>query len=215
MNFQDALIAEAQTWLDCKPDPGSNTSVCIEKVHNYLSICDNEPWCCAFAWMIVDTVCKKFGITNTLPKTASTVNLVSNAPGAGFVVDTTPARGSIFFYSRGPGIGHVGFVESGSDTGFFAISGNHGNAVGESTYQFSSHSYKFIHTENMAPGIEILGNYPIDMAMVGWVSAGLLLLAMVGNEFKWHKSGKEIEQAAEQLPEKGFAAGKTVISYKL
>lgn len=173
MTFASAILNEAKKWTDCKEDPSRpNRSVCVDKIHVYTaSAVNNDPWCAQFAWMITDTVARKAGITNKLPKTSGTHYMVNNAPKNGLRVDRTPAVGAIFFYPTGSASGHVGFVAQIKDSKTVAtIEGNSGDRVGFRTKTIGS-DWKFIHIEEMA------GDIALPLAIGG--SGALILAAAV------------------------------------
>lgn len=147
MNFASGLIHKAELWLDCK-ETSENRSVCVDKIHEYYNgKVVAEAWCAKFVFMITDLVCKDFGFKNFLPRTASTITMVNNAPKKGLRVDKIPAPGSVFFKTREGG-GHVGFVIEVDGTIIKTIEGNHNDKVAY-VKRTDYSTYKFIHTEEM------------------------------------------------------------------
>ena len=178
--FSDVAISEAEKWLDCREDPGRpNRSLCVDQIHQYGWTINNDPWCAQFMFMVIDKAAKKFGVTNKLPKTASTVAMLNGAKAAGIRVDKKPAIGSIMFYSTGSGTGHVGIVVEVGYKDFATIEGNSGDRVLAQKHDYKD-KFQFIHVEEMSFASRLM-----IFGLPQTVSIGLIT-AIVGGAF-WAK----------------------------
>lgn len=151
-SFGSTVIKEAKKFIGCKEDKGTpNRSMCVDKIVQLGGWTpNNEPWCAAFVYAVVDKTCNIFGIPNLLPRTKSTRSMLSNAPGKGLNVDKTPAVGSVFFIPRGDNgtQGHVGIVIDIKGNQIFTVEGNLSDSVRIGQRQIFN-EMKFIHVEEM------------------------------------------------------------------
>ncbi len=161
MNYlSNTIIENAAYWQkkwqknECK-STGNNRGDCLDEIKAiYGGEVISSPWCAEFVSVVVKTSCVKLSITNRLPYTRSTSEMLSGAKKNGLVVDKSPVIGCVFYRSREGG-GHVGIVADITNTGIITIEGNTDSAkvkdavLGRS-YKFKEiESWQFIHTENM------------------------------------------------------------------
>lgn len=134
INLAEALISNASKFLGCYEDPKKpNRSSCIDEIQKMFDpsrIDKGEAYCAKFVSNILNLT---FPFFLKLPPTlgsASTVQLMNKAEKNKIPILTYPVIGSVFFYSRGLGKGHVGFVAkvnrdaNGNIVGFTTIEGN-------------------------------------------------------------------------------------------
>lgn len=151
-DFGSIVIKEAKKFIGCKEDKGTpNRSMCVDKILQLGGWTpNNEPWCAAFVYAIVEKSCNILGVTNKLPRTKSTRSMLNNAPGKGLKVDKNPAVGSVFFIPRGDNgtQGHVGIVIDVKGDQIFTVEGNLSDSVRLGQRKIFS-EMRFIHVEDM------------------------------------------------------------------
>jgi hypothetical protein len=69
-----------------------------------------SPYCAAFVWCMVDSMCTEYQVANPLPRTGSVHKMFRNSPDDTKV--TVPVPGCIGFHDSGQGRGHVFLVEA-------------------------------------------------------------------------------------------------------
>jgi hypothetical protein len=180
MILTKAILKEAEKWLGCKTkDP---CSADIKRLYN--GVVNSEAWCCKFVWAMTNEACKKLGVANPLPQTASTKTLLENAKKT-LRVDGEPAVGSIFYNTRDGG-GHVGFVIKVDGINFESIEGNTTNSAGEwgvwsKKKNLNEKKYQFIHLEDLDSfENNLLAPLQFDFEMIlpdprSYISAGIVL----------------------------------------
>lgn len=182
MIFANKIINEAKAWSYCR-ETSKNRSVCVDKIHQYASgTVSNDPWCSKFVTMIIDKVCKYYGLKNPIGLIASTHSLVRKAKSIGLVVDKNPVPGSIMFFPTGTNTGHVGFVvQVKPDNEIYTIEGNTtvkgGEGVGFRTRKIGK-DYQFIHSEKLAGAKMLMQNglNGFSLSSIGLVLASILLI---------------------------------------
>lgn len=109
-------------------------------VNQYLQSTGNHPgeyWCMSFVYYVFNELCKKLGVTNPLPKTASVMDHWEKAdPSIKVTAEQVKANpslikaGQIFVMSRQGGSGHTGIVLKSDGTGkFITAEGNANDQV--------------------------------------------------------------------------------------
>lgn len=127
--FAQEFVADANYWFarGCR-ETSRNSGPCVDEILDRFNgnIFSTQAWCSKFVWVCADRAAQRVGVRNPLPKTASTVAMLNGAKANGLAVDTTPAFGSVFFYSRGKGLGHVGIIVGFEGADAITIEGNTG-----------------------------------------------------------------------------------------
>lgn len=152
--FVKTLYDIAAPWIGCE-----ETDSCLKDIYKlYGEPYKKESWCSVFAWSMINETCNRLNITNLLPKTKSTVEMVNESPKNDLIVDNTPAPGCVFFFKRKSG-GHNGLVIEVTSDEIKTIEGNHGDKVASNSRSLDTKDYLFIHTENMlSPSMQIAQN---------------------------------------------------------
>lgn len=157
MQFSDALIATARSYVGCKEDFGrANRSECVDEFSRKFGIGLGNYWCAIFVSVVIAEAAEKIGIKPPIPKTSSAIAF-TKMPNV--KIDKTPAAGSVFYYKppptkKGTGdtTGHVGIVVKVLDDGRIeTIEGNTGNAVKNLARSKADVArMQFIHIENQS-----------------------------------------------------------------
>lgn len=183
--FAVELVADANYWFarGCR-ETSKNSGPCVDEVLERFdgNSASTEAWCAKFVWVCADRAAKRVGVRNPLPKTAGTVAMRDGAVKNGLIVDKVPAFGSVFFYSRGKGLGHVGIIVGFDGADAITIEGNTGlsgggEGVGRRRRKVADiragvNGFRIIHTEHVG------GTSPTTGASAGMHP--LLSLAIVG-----------------------------------
>lgn len=105
-----AVMGEASNNVGIR-ETSKNYSPAISRFLAFVGISKPSPWCAAFACTMVNDACKKLGIKNKMPKSASVHALVIKAKKAGL---WTPActPGYLCAHDSGGGKGHMGIAAS-------------------------------------------------------------------------------------------------------
>ncbi len=188
--FALEFVADANYWFgrNCR-ETTKNSGPCVDEIlHRFDgNSASTEAWCSKFVWVCADRAAKRVGVPNPLPQTASTVAMKSGAAAKGLTVDTTPAFGSVFFYSRGKGLGHVGIIVGFEGKDAITIEGNTsltggGEGVGRrrrslADIRAGKNGFRIIHTEQIggtAQSLLVAGVNPlIALAIAG--AAGYMI----------------------------------------
>lgn len=187
-----AQVAKEWARRDCR-ETISNGGSCIDDVQQqFYGTKRREPYCAAFAWVVVDQACRRVGIPNILPKTPGALDMLRKSKRTALPVDKLPTIGSVFYRkTTARASGHIGIVIGMTEAGnLITVEGNNDDRIGVFENRLdavlnSSNGWQFIHTD-LTPGGE--GVLPVDMAPDGsfTVSSGgvnlaaLLALGLVG-----------------------------------
>lgn len=143
---------------------------------------DSAQWCAAFVYYVYSESCKKLGIKNLVPFTASVLTMLSQAKAKGLKVDNIPSAGAIAIRRTGETtkkklkdggtVSHAFIVYAVTSDlkQLIGLEGNSGNAVkmnyyprAESPYGIEDHL--FIHAELM-PGGESEVFHPFEFKAI-------------------------------------------------
>lgn len=204
MKLYEQIIAEGEKWvINCHKNISQGKDCGTPIKAEYGSDIKNEdPWCAAFISVLFKSVpWWKYLQKDPFPKTKSTSAMLQDAKAKGIKIDNKPAKGSVFYYSRGPGIGHVGLVKEliyglknsipDGVIGFWSIEGN--TSVDEKTgviavkeHNLKDKDFKFIHYEELS-NLDVPSNQKIFETLG-------LATTIVGGYFVWknfYKNGKK------------------------
>jgi hypothetical protein len=134
-----AALAWAQGELErgVREVGGNNRGPDVEAYLAAVDLPAGEPWCCAFVVTGIMNGAGALGVPCTCPSTGSCLHLWARATNARVKV---PQAGDVYVLQHSPSTGHVGFVETVSESGqvLTEISGNtnrEGSREGDSVWR--------------------------------------------------------------------------------
>ena len=139
-------------------ETSENRGECIDEIYNYFhdsNEAHSEAYCASFAWDVVDKACKKSGIENQLPWTASAGEIATLSKYAGLWVDQNPSPGCVFTrLSIAASSGrHAGIVVKVDYDRIYTIEGN-------SSFMFDGKKYEGVWSHYYPPtGVSLTDNY--------------------------------------------------------